>query len=71
MIPRTDYIQGIGFVYYDGKGGRYVFDNKHEMDQYIQELKLKKKKDLEKEEKKKIQNFQPQIELLHRRGIGK
>lgn len=71
MKNRTDYIQGIGYVYYDEKGNRYVFDNKHEVDQFIQELKEKKKKDLEKEEKKRKLFFQPQIELLHRKGIGK
>jgi hypothetical protein len=41
------------------------------MDQFINELKEKKKKDLEKEEKKRKLFFQPQIELLHRKGIGK
>jgi predicted N-acyltransferase len=71
MKSRTDYIQGIGFVYYDEKGHRYVFDDKREMDQFINELKEKKKKDLEKEEKKRKLFFQPQIELLHRKGIGK
>ena len=68
---RTDFIQGIGFVYYDDKGNRYVFDSKIEMDQFIKELAEKKKKDRDKEEKKKKLFFQPQIELLHRRGIGK
>lgn len=71
MRNRTDYIQGIGFVYYDDKGNRYVFDSKQEVDQFINELKVKKKKDLEKEKRKKELFFQPQIELLHRKGIGK
>lgn len=65
---RTDFIMGIGYVYYDDKGRRYVFDSKREMDQFIQELKKPKKKiDYEKQ---KVLNFKPQIELLHRKGIG-
>jgi hypothetical protein len=66
---RTDFIMGIGYVYYDDKGRRYVFDNKREMDQFIQELKNKPKKKND-YEKKRVANFQPQIELLHRKGIG-
>ena len=65
---RTDFIMGIGYVYYDNKGRRYVFDNKRETDLFIQELKKPKPKiDAE---KKRVMNFKPQIELLHRKGIG-
>lgn len=60
---------GIGYVYHDNKGRRYVFDTKREMDLFIQELKNKpEKKDTY--EKKRLANFKPQIELLHRKGIG-
>lgn len=66
---RTDFIMGIGYVYYDDKGRRYVFDNKREMDQFVQELKNKSKQKID-YDKKRVDNFKPQIELLHRRGIG-
>lgn len=66
---RTDFIMGIGYVYYDDKGRRHVFDNKREMDQFVQELKNKPKQKID-YDKKRVDNFKPQIELLHRRGIG-
>ena len=70
MKPRTDFIQGIGFVYYDEKGRRYIFDTKKEMTDYINELAVKKKKQKLDDEKKRAAFFKPQIELLHRKGIG-
>lgn len=66
---KSDFIMGIGYVYFDNKGRRYVFDTKPEMDQFIRELKNKKPKKNE-YEKKRVANFKPQIELLHRKGIG-
>ena len=35
---KADFIMGIGYVYHDDKGRRYVFDTKHEMNKFIQEL---------------------------------
>ncbi|NBW23293.1 MAG: hypothetical protein EBR82_86655 [Caulobacteraceae bacterium] len=67
---RTDFIMGVGFVYYDDKGRRYVFDTKKEMTDFINELAIKKKKEKQNIEKKKADFFKPQIELLHRKGIG-
>jgi len=67
---RTDFIMGVGFVYYDDKGRRYVFDTKKEMTDFINELAIKKKKQKLDDEKKRAAFFKPQIELLHRKGIG-
>ena len=69
---KADFIMGIGYVYHDDKGRRYVFDTKQEMNKFIQELKNKKEKPKPKDDYDKIRiaNFKPQIELLHRRGIG-
>jgi len=66
---KADFIMGIGYVYHDNKGRRYVFDTKREMDLFIQELKNKPAKK-DNYEKKRQANFKPQIELLHRKGIG-
>ena len=41
---KADFIMGIGYVYHDDKGRRYVFDTKQEMNKFIQELKNKKEK---------------------------
>jgi len=71
ITNKTDFIMGVGFVYYDDLGRRYVFDTKKEMTDFISEYKLNKKKQIEDYDKKRVANFKPQIELLHRRGIGK
>lgn len=67
---RTDFVMGVGFVYHDEAGKRRVFDSKQEVEKYKLEAIEDKKKEKLKEEKRKKEHFKPQIELLHRRGIG-